>query len=109
MSNPGKVFLLAELQISMPFTEEVWREANPAMQKVPGLISKTWLSGIDSNSVGGFYEFDSMKNARAYADGMLAQFAKRTGAQQSVKFFDGDVVSEASRGMSSPFFRDPAQ
>ena len=104
MSDPTRVFLYAEFQASAPFTEAVWGAANPAMQTVPGLRSKTWLSGINTRSVGGFYEFDSVANARAYAEGMLAGFAKAADASLTVKLFDGDVVAEASRGMSSPFY-----
>ncbi|SEA94515.1 YdhR family protein [Rubrimonas cliftonensis] len=104
MSQPTRVFLYAEFQVSAPFTEGVWGEVNPAMKTVPGLRSKTWLSGINTHTVGGFYEFDSVANARAYAEGMLAGFAKAVDASLTVKLFDGDVVAEASRGMQSPFF-----
>jgi len=106
MSNPSRVFLYAEFQASVPFGEGVWKEANPAMHTVPGLRSKTWLSGIHTHSVGGFYEFDSVENARAYAEGMLAGFAKGANASLTVKLFDGDVVAVASHGMNSPFYRD---
>ena len=104
MAEPTRVFLYAEFQISAPFGEGIWKETNPMMQTVPGLRSKTWLSGINTQSVGGFYEFDSVENARAYAEGMLAGFAKKRGASLTVKLFDGDVVADASRGMKSPFF-----
>jgi hypothetical protein len=105
MSKPSRLFLYAEFQLSAPFTEAVWKDANPAMHTVPGLRSKTWLSGIHTHSVGGFYEFDSIENARAYAEGMLADFAKAADASLTVKLFDGDVVAEASKGMNSPFYR----
>jgi hypothetical protein len=104
MSEPTCVFLYAEFQISAPFTEDVWKEANPAMHTVPGLRSKTWLSGFHTQSIGGFYEFDSIDNARAYAVGMLSDFAKAANASLTVKLFDGDVVAEASKGMNSPFY-----
>ena len=104
MTQPSRIFLYAEFQVSVPFSEGVWREANPAMHTVPGLRSKTWLSGINTHSVGGFYEFDSVQNARAYAVGMLADFAKAADASLTVKLFDGDVVAEASKGMASPYF-----
>jgi hypothetical protein len=104
MSNPSGVYLYAEFQNSAPFTEAVWKEANPMMHTVPGLISKTWLSGVGTHSVGGFYAFDSLANAHAYANGMLTDFAKGAGASLTVKLFDGDVVAEASRGMNSPFY-----
>ena len=104
MAEPTRVFLYAEFQVSAPFEEGVWRDVNPAMHSVPGLRSKTWLSGIGTHSVGGFYEFDSVANARAYAEGMLAGAAKGAGASLTVKLFDGDVVAEASKGMQSPFY-----
>jgi hypothetical protein len=106
MTGPTHVFLYAEFQVSAPFGEGVWRGANPAMHTVPGLRSKTWLSGINTHSIGGFYEFDSISNARAYAEGMLSDFAKSAGASLTVKLFDGDVVAEASKDMSSPFYRE---
>ena len=104
MYQPHRVFLYAEFQISAPFDSKVWAEANPAMLTVPGLRNKTWLSGIHTNSVGGFYEFDSIDNARAYAEGMLVGFAKAVNASLTVKLFDGEVVAEASKAMHSPYF-----
>jgi len=104
MTAMSRVFLYAEFQTSKPFDHSVWGEANPLMQAVPGLRSKTWLSGIGTHSVGGFYEFDSVVNARAYAEGLLSQFAKGANASLSVKLFDGDIVADASRGMNSPYY-----
>jgi hypothetical protein len=68
----GKIFLYAEIQVAIPFGEIDWRSINEAMRKEPGLKNKTWLSGINTNTVGGFYEFDSLEHARAYATGYLA-------------------------------------
>jgi len=106
MPGPSRVFLYAEFQVSAPFGLDIWRDANTAMLTVRGLRSKTWLSGINTHSVGGFYEFDSVSNARAYAEGLLSDFAKSAGASLTVKLFDGDIVGEASKAMSSPFYRD---
>jgi len=102
--TPEKVFLYAEFQVSAPFGSEIWKDANPAMHTVKDLRNKTWLSGVGTNSVGGFYEFDSVDNARSYAEGMLSDFARSAGGSLTVKLFNGDVVAEASRGMNSPFF-----
>lgn len=104
MSESSRVFLYAEFQVSAPFADAIWRDANPAMQTVPGLRNKTWLSGIGTHSVGGFYEFDNEANARSYAQGKLADFAKAAGGSLTVKLFNGDVVEAASRGMKSPFY-----
>lgn len=100
----SRVFLYAEFQVSAPFTEAVWRDANLVMHAVPGLRNKTWLSGVGTQSVGGFYEFDSEQHANTYAQGALADFARSAGGSLTVKLFNGDVVAEASRGMNSPYF-----
>jgi hypothetical protein len=100
----AKVFVYAEYQVSIPFTEIDWVSINPQMQTFAGLKSKTWLSGINTNTVGGFYEFDSKENAQVYIDGLLVPFASQINGNLSVKLFDGDVVAEASKGMQSPFY-----
>ena len=74
------------------------------MKKEKGLKSKTWLSGVNTNTIGGFYEFDSLENAKAYALGYLAKAADRLGGSLTVRLFDGDVVADAARGMASPFY-----
>jgi hypothetical protein len=102
--HPTRVFLYAEFQVSVPFEESVWRDVNPILHTIPGLRNKTWLSGIGTHSVGGFYEFDSIANARAYAEGMLSNAAKSVGGSLTVKLFNGDVAAEASKGMHSPFY-----
>ncbi len=101
-----KVFLYAEIQVAIPFAEIDWPNINTAMKKNPGLKSKTWLSGINNHTIGGFYEFNSLENARAYAEGYLASAAKQLGGTLSVKLFDGDVTEQANRGMASPYYDD---
>ena len=101
-----KVFLYAEIQVAIPFKEIDWASINTAMKKEKGLKSKTWLSGINTNTIGGFYEFDSLENAKAYAEGYLAKAAGQIGGSLSVKLFDGEVVADASRGISSPYYQN---
>lgn len=100
----NKIFLYAEYQASVPFDQIDYAEVNKQMQTFPGLKSKTWLSGMNTNSVGGFYEFDSLENAQNYIDNLLQPFAKKVGGNLSVRLFDGEVVKEASEGMGSPFY-----
>jgi len=102
--EPSKVFLHAEFQVSMPFEEIDWGPINEQMNLYPGLRSKTWLSGVSNNSVGGFYEFDSIANAQNYIDKLLVPVTKQLGGNLSVRLYNGDVVEEASRGMDSPFY-----
>lgn len=99
-----RTFLYAEIQVSVPFDKIDWPAINVAMKKEAGLKSKTWLSGINNHTIGGFYEFDSLEHARAYAEGFLAAAAKQIGGSLSVKLFDGEIVKEASAGIHSPFF-----
>ncbi len=99
-----KVFLYGELQTSIPFEQVDWKRINAALKTVPGLIRKTWLSGINTHTTGGFYEFDSLEHARAFATGPYIQEANGLGASLSVKLFDGDVVEAASRDMQSPHY-----
>ena len=104
MMSSEKIFLYAEYQVSVPFTEIDWAPINEEMKKFDGLRSKTWLSGINNQTVGGFYEFSSRVAAEKYIDELLVPFSKQINGSLSVKLFDGEVVAEASQGMSSPFY-----
>ena len=102
--NPAKVFLYAEFQASVPFENIDWAPVNVQMKEFAGLKSKTWLSGLSNNSLGGFYEFDSVENAQNYIDNLLIPFTKQIEANLTVKLFNGDVVADASKGMDSPYY-----
>lgn len=98
------VYVYAEYQVAIPFKDIDWAPINIAMKKFSGLLSKTWLSGVNTHSVGGFYAFDTLENAQAYIDGLLTPFAKQVNGNLAVRLFDADATAEASIGMSSPFF-----
>lgn len=99
-----RVFVYTEVQIAVPFTEMPWEEVNTKLLSVKGLIRKTWLSGVGSQSVGGFYEFDSLENAQDFAWNIFPMEPRQLGASFTTKIFDGDVVEEASIGMKSPHY-----
>jgi hypothetical protein len=101
----SQVFVYAEYQVSIPFCEIDWLSINVEMKKFPGLQSKTWLSGLNTNTVGGFYEFDSLENAQNYIDNLLVPFAKQVNGNLTVRLFDGNTTQEASIGMNSPFYK----
>ena len=88
----------------MRFTEDVWRLVNVALKEVQGLVRKTWAIGIATNSVGGFYEFDSEENARAFTTGFYAEQAAAMCASLTVKLFDGELGEAASRDMKSSHY-----
>ncbi len=102
----GKTFLYTEIQASVPFEHFDWREANSPLKAVPGLIRKTWLSGLGTSSLGGFYEFDTAEHALAFAEGPFADEARRAGAAATTRLFDGEVVEGASRDLRSPYYED---
>lgn len=99
-----KAFVYTELQISVPFENVPWRDLNPAILAQPGFRNKTWLSGVANNSVGGFYEFDSIDNAVRFVTGYFPTEARKFGVAQTTRVFDGDVVEEASRFLNSVHF-----
>lgn len=100
----SKVFLYAEFQVAMPFDALDLAPMTKIMKSCKGLKSKTWLAGIGNQSIGGFYEFDTVENAQAYIDGVLQPSARQLGGNLSVRLFDGDIVAAGSREMNSPFY-----
>ncbi|WP_457028625.1 hypothetical protein [Kitasatospora sp. P5_F3] len=100
----GKTFLYTEIQAAVPFEQFEWHQVNAALKTAPGLIRKTWLSGIGTHTIGGFYEFDSAENALAFAQGPFAEEARRAGAPATTRLFDGDIVKDASIDLNSPYY-----
>lgn len=99
-----RAFVYTELQIALPFAKAPWAEINPAILRQPGFRNKTWLAGAGTHSLGGFYEFDSVENARRFVTGYFPTEARKLGVAQTTRIFDGDVVEEASRYLNSPYF-----
>ena len=104
MSTKIKAFVYVEAQVSVPFDEFTWREDNPDIKKQAGFISKTWLSGVDNNSIGGVYAFDSIENAKQYATGFMFEKGKKLNIGLTTRVFSADPVEKASKEMNSPFF-----
>ncbi|MFB7379591.1 hypothetical protein ACFC26_19560 [Kitasatospora purpeofusca] len=100
----GKTFLYTEIQAAVPFDRFDWQQVNAALKTAPGLIRKTWLSGIGTHTIGGFYEFDTAENALAFAQGPFAEEARRAGSPATTRLFDGEVVREASVDLDSPYY-----
>ncbi len=99
--------------MSLPFAQAPWQDINAALLRQPGLLNMTWLAGIDSHSLGGFYAFNSIENAQRFVTGYFSTAARSLGVAQTSRIFDATVVEEASRELSSPYFgvkptRNPA-
>src|SRR2546423_5338393 len=98
----GKTFLYTEVQASVPFEHFDWERANGAIKDAPGLIRKTWLSGLGTNTIGGVYEFDSAEHALALSEGPFAQGAPQARAPGTPPLFDGGIVPPASGDPRAP-------
>ena len=102
-ARPG-AFVYTEAQIGTPFDKAPWREMNPVLKSQPGLLAKTWLSGVGNQSVGGFYAFDTLENATRFATDYVPTEAQALGVAYTSRLFDASLVEAASRPMRSPFF-----
>lgn len=103
----SKAFVYTELQAAIPFADAPWRDLNPAILAQPGFRNKTWLSGVNNQSVGGFYEFDSVETARQFVTGYFPGEARKFGVAQTTRIFDAAPVEQASRALNSVHFGAP--
>lgn len=101
--QPG-AFVYTEVQSNIPFDKAPWRERNAALKTVGGLISKTWLSGLHTNTIGGIDAFDTLENAKAFAIGTFPKAAKSMNAAFYTRVFDATSTEAASRAVHSPFY-----
>lgn len=102
-TRPG-AFVYTEAQVSAPFDTAPWRQMNPILKQQPGLLHKTWLSGVKTQSVGGFYAFDTIENATRFVTDYFPTETAALGVAYTTRLFDASVVAEASRPMKSAFF-----
>lgn len=104
--KPG-AYVYTEVQLhALPFDRAVpWRELNPILKRQPGLLSKTWLSGVHSGTPGGLYAFDTVENARKFAVDYFPTEAAALNAAFYTRVFDANVTEAASRDMHSPYYR----
>lgn len=93
-----------EVQINVPFEKAPWQDRNPVLKQQPGLIAKTWLSGIHTNTLGGVDAFDTLENAKAFAIDVFPQTAAKMNAAFYTRVFEANVTEEASRYLNSPYY-----
>ncbi len=101
--KPG-AFVYTEVQAGIPFANVPWRKMNPVLKAQPGILTKTWLSGVGTNTPGGIYAFDTVENARRSS---IDYFPTETGpmnAAYTTRVFEASVVEEASLALRSPHF-----
>ncbi len=101
--KPG-AFVYTEVQLSIPFGQVPWRDMNPVLKQQAGLLAKTWLSGLHTQTPGGLYAFDTIENASAFATRYFPSEARSLNAAFQTRVFDAAPVEEASIELRSPFF-----
>ena len=74
------------------------------MKQQPGLLAKTWLSGLHTNTLGGVDAFDTVENAKVFALEAFPKTAAKMNAAFYTRVFDADITEEASRQMNSPYY-----
>ena len=117
MAESKKIFLYVEYQASRAFEtiekEEmqtivndmnVYQDGKYKGGEVPGMVSKTWLSGYHTHSIGGFYEFKTLECLEAYVYEYLMQYAQEHHIALTYRIFDGEITREANIEMRSPFY-----
>ncbi|MES2820373.1 MAG: YdhR family protein [Pseudomonadota bacterium] len=104
--KPG-AFVYTEVQLqALPFAQAApWRELNPVLKQQPGLLSKTWLSGLHTGTPGGLYAFDTLEHAQAFAVEYFPTEAKKLNAAFYTRVFDARGTEAASIEMHSPYYR----
>lgn len=100
--RPG-AFVYTEVQVGVPFEQAPWKDLNPILAAQPGLLHKTWLAGVGTHSLGGFYAFDNIPHAREFALGYFPTETARLGAAYTTRILDAAVVAEASAALRSPY------
>lgn len=102
-------FVYTEVQLGLPFENAPWKKLNPALKEQPGLLSKTWLSGIGAQTPGGFYAFDTIENARKFAVDYFPTEARQLNAAFKTMVFDAAITRQASQELDSPFYAAKAE
>ena len=99
-----RAFVNTETQANIPFRQVRWNEVNEGIAEQPGFIDKTWLSGRQTNSVGGLYSFGSIDAALSFCTDFFPALARDLGVAHSTRVFDGVATAEASADMNAPQF-----
>lgn len=102
-TEPG-AFVYTEVQVAVPFENAPWRDRNPVLREQKGLLSKVWLSGHNTNSLGGLDAFDTVENALDFALNAFPKTAAEMNAAFYTRVFDARVTEVASRGLNSPYY-----
>jgi hypothetical protein len=102
-TEPG-AFVYTEVQVAVPFENAPWRDRNPVLRTQKGLVSKVWLSGHNTNTLGGVDAFDTVENAIDFAINEFPKTAAAMNAAFYTRVFDARATEDASRDLRSPYY-----
>jgi hypothetical protein len=102
-TEPG-AFVYTEVQVAVPFENAPWRDRNPVLREQKGLLSKVWLSGHTTNTLGGLDAFDTVENALDFAINDFPKTAAALNAAFYTRVFDARVTEAASRSLNSRYY-----
>lgn len=100
---PANAFVYTEVQVAVPFGNAPWRDRNPVLREQKGLLSKVWLSGHTTNTLGGFDAFNTVENVLDFAINDFPKTAATMNAAFYTRVFDARITEDASRGLNSPY------
>ena len=101
--EPG-AFVYTEVQVNVPFEKAPWQDRNPILKEQKGLLSKLWLSGLHTNTLGGVDAFDTIENALAFAVDDFPKTPAKMNAAFYTRVFDAKAAEGASRDSNSPYY-----
>lgn len=105
LKQKPKAYVYTEVQLHVkPFVAGPWKAINEKLQQQPGILAKTWLSGLYTGTPGGFYAFDTLENAQNFALNYFPQETKSLNAAFYTRVFDATATEQASLDMNSPFY-----
>jgi len=105
LKQKPKAYVYTEVQLQVkPFVDGPWKTINQKLQQQPGILAKTWLSGLHTGTPGGFYAFDTLDNAQNFALNYFPKEAKSLNAAFYTRVFDASDTEQASIDMNSPFY-----
>ncbi len=90
-----RAFVYTEVQV--PFEDAPWREINAGLKTQSGQLSKTWLSGVNVNTLGRIHAFDTLENA-AFCTRVFEASGVEEASRQMIRPPLTDLVSSSSPG-----------
>ena len=97
-------FVYSEAQVALDPARYDTAAANAALAATTGHLSRTWLSGLNTGTLGAFDAFSSLEAAQKFALETYPAEAASLGAAFTTRLFEAATTKAASLKMSSPYY-----